>query len=178
MKNHWSSIQGWFNFQSVYNEAVEKAKDGSVLVEIGSWKGKSSAYMAEIIKESGKDITFYCVDTWAGSEEHVNDPDIKNGTLYEVFLNNMKPLEGFYKPMRLDSLKAAKTFKNKSLDFVFIDAAHDYENVINDINAWKPKVIKGGILSGHDIDHPPLRKAVQELLPGYKVNHASWVYYM
>ena len=178
MENHSSTIQGWFNFQSVYNEAIEKASDGAIFVEVGSWKGKSAAYMAEAIKNSEKKITFICVDTWEGSEEHINDPDILNGSLFETFTKNMSPLDEYYKPLRMKSIDAAKTFKNKSLDFVFIDAAHDYDSVIADIKAWKPKIKKNGILAGHDIDHPPVRQAVRELLPEYIVNHASWIYYM
>jgi len=36
------------------------------------------------------------------------------------------------------------------LHYVFIDAGHDYYNVINDIHLWEEKIINGGILSGHD----------------------------
>lgn len=37
-----------------------------------------------------------------------------------------------------------------SIDFVFIDGAHDYESVKQDISDWVPKIRKGGIVSGHD----------------------------
>lgn len=36
------------------------------------------------------------------------------------------------------------------LHYVFIDAGHDYHNVINDIHLWEEKIVNGGILSGHD----------------------------
>lgn len=55
-----------------------------------------------------------------------------------------------YVLVRARSTEAAKTIEDGSLDFVFIDGAHDYESVKEDINAWYPKVRKGGILSGHD----------------------------
>lgn len=56
----------------------------------------------------------------------------------------------------MDSISASKRFKNNSLDFVFIDAAHDYESVKADILAWLPKVKNNGILAGHDYypEHP------------------------
>jgi hypothetical protein len=47
------------------------------------------------------------------------------------------------------SLDAA-TFFNDSFDLVFLDAAHDYQNVSDDIEAWWPKVSEGGYLGGHD----------------------------
>jgi hypothetical protein len=52
--------------------------------------------------------------------------------------------------MRLPSIKAADQFANGSLDFVFIDACHEYEPVKADIEAWASKVRSGGILCGHD----------------------------
>jgi len=48
------------------------------------------------------------------------------------------------------SLQAAGDFGNASLDFVYIDANHQYESVVSDINAWWPKVKMGGALCGHD----------------------------
>ena len=55
-----------------------------------------------------------------------------------------------YTLVRLKSTEAVKHFADGSLDFVFIDGAHDYESVKEDIKTWYPKVRKGGILSGHD----------------------------
>lgn len=52
--------------------------------------------------------------------------------------------------MRSTSFDAAKTFPDSSLDFVYIDACHQYESVLEDITIWSRKVKEGGILSGHD----------------------------
>jgi hypothetical protein len=49
-----------------------------------------------------------------------------------------------------DTLKAAQQSLPESLDFVFIDAGHQYEEVKADLEAWFPKVRKGGVVSGHD----------------------------
>ena len=48
------------------------------------------------------------------------------------------------------SIKAAKKFSDKYFDFIYIDAAHTYEEVLKDLIAWYPKLKIGGILSGHD----------------------------
>ena len=57
------------------------------------------------------------------------------------------------------------------MDFVFIDASHDYESVKADIKAWYPKIKKGGIISGHD--YPGFNgavKAVDEFVNEQKHN--------
>lgn len=51
---------------------------------------------------------------------------------------------------RLTSLEAAERIDDGSLDFVYIDARHDYASVLEDIGAWYPKVRRGGIVAGHD----------------------------
>jgi hypothetical protein len=57
---------------------------------------------------------------------------------------------GIERCIKGNSLEVAKTFEDESLDFVFIDAGHQYEEVKADLNAWFSKVRKGGIVSGHD----------------------------
>jgi hypothetical protein len=52
--------------------------------------------------------------------------------------------------MRMTSHDAALVVPNASLDFVYIDGAHDFDNVMMDLILWSPKVRKGGIVSGHD----------------------------
>lgn len=61
-----------------------------------------------------------------------------------------------------DSTKIAPLLENESLDFVFIDACHEYENVTVDIAQWYPKIRPGGLLCGHDIDMTGVNKAVTE----------------
>jgi len=157
---------------------IRSAEDGDHLVEVGCWKGKSTAFMAVEIVNSGKKLKFDCIDTWKGSEDQQNDPMVLNDTLYEHFLENMKPVEGYFNPRRMTSLEAAATYPNNSLAFVFLDASHDYDNVKADIQAWLPKLKSGGILAGDDYiptDYPGLIKAVHELLPKVFVNN-GWVY--
>ena len=51
------------------------------------------------------------------------------------------------------STEVAKTIPDESLDWVFIDADHRYESTKADLEAWFPKVRKGGVISGHDYKH-------------------------
>jgi beta-1,4-mannosyl-glycoprotein beta-1,4-N-acetylglucosaminyltransferase len=169
--HYYENVYGWFSAQDaeMYKKAVNQFPSGSHFVEIGSYKGRSSAFMAVEIANSGKQIKFDCVDTWEGSIEHQRgggweDADVVNRQLFEVFQNNMKPVSDYFNIVRLPSIQAAITYQDKSLDFVFIDAAHDYHNVVADINAWKSKVKIGGILSGHDWHHPPIKQAIEHTI--------------
>lgn len=140
--------EDWFTYPVLYSEMVEKFSSGSKFVEVGCWKGKSAAYMAVEIANSNKNIEFYCIDTWGGSIEHQEGYNLVE--LYDVFTSNMKPVEKYHIPMRMASLDAVEKFEDNSLDFVFIDASHEYEDIKNDIFAWLPKVKVGGVLAGHD----------------------------
>jgi len=71
-----------------------------------------------------------------------------------------------------DSVTASTLFTDTSLDWVHLDARHDYESVKADIEAWLPKVKTGGWLSGDDYDKekwPDVVRAVSDTLPGAKL---------
>jgi len=52
--------------------------------------------------------------------------------------------------LRMTSMESSNIFKNNSLDFVYIDANHSYDECKKDIDIWWKKVRNGGVLSGHD----------------------------
>ncbi len=166
--NHfYSKIHGWFNFEELYKTRVARASsvEPSIFVEVGSWMGKSASFMGVEIKNSKKPITFYCVDTWKGSAEHQATMAKYNGSIKHLFLENTKPVEDVIIPIESTSVEAASQFEDGSLDFVYIDAAHDFLSVRNDIMAWKPKLKSTGMLAGHDITWPSVLAAVQDQLP-------------
>jgi hypothetical protein len=106
--------------------------------------------MAVEIINSGKHINFDVIDTWNGSTEHQTDPILENDGLYCEFIKNIEPVKHAINTIRMASLDAANTYADESLDFVFIDASHMYEDVKADLIAWYPKIKPGGILAGHD----------------------------
>lgn len=74
--------------------------------------------------------------------------------LFGTFLHNVALAGGqsLVTPMRMSSIEASCMFGDGALDFVFIDSDHSYASTINDINAWLPKLARGGILCGHDCE--------------------------
>ena len=170
--------EDWFSYPNLYKSIVEQFPSGSKFVEVGSWKGKSSAFMAVEIANSQKDIKFICIDTWEGSVEHQDYQELKN--LYDIFKSNMKPVEKYYRSIRSKSLEAVNSFPDQSLDFVFIDASHEYEDVKEDILAWLPKVKSGGILAGRDyyLDEQfycGVNRAVDELFENFETSEDCWI---
>jgi len=174
MKHFYESIQGWFTFPELYSNVARRFPGNSKIVEVGVWKGKSVAYLAVEFLNQGKNIVIDCIDTFEGTEEesHSEDPIVKEGRLLEYFLENMKPVSAMINAIQLPSLEACKLYEDESIDFIFIDASHIYENVSADIKAWYPKVKKKGIISGHDYSWGPgVRKAVDEFFHPIAHNH-------
>lgn len=176
--------ENWFTYSKLYAEMVYKFGNGSHFVEIGSWKGRSSSFMAVEIINSGFDIKFDCIDTWKGSTEHQNFEIVKKNQLFDVFLKNIEPVKNIINPIRMESSQASKLYEDNSLDFVFIDAGHSYEEVALDILKWLPKVKMGGILGGHDYVHEEgqtccfgVNMAVNEILgkKNLTIRERSWL---
>jgi len=81
-------------------------------------------------------------------------------------LENTEPFKDRRRFLQKSSVKAAKDYKDEFFDYVYIDASHDYENTINDIKVWYPKVKFGGMLAGHDWCLEGVSKAVREFMEG------------
>jgi two-component SAPR family response regulator len=173
--------ENWFTYPGLYSRFVRELPSGSKIVEVGSWKGKSIAYLGVEIINSGKDIKVDAVDTWKGSDEHRADHYVLTDTLYQLFLSNIASVDPKWqivKPVRSRSVDAAKAYADESLDVVFIDACHLYECVKEDIAAWLPKVKKGGYLAGHDYSWSPdhVKRAVDDSVSPIEETEGCWVY--
>lgn len=175
MDHFYQNVEGWFNYPDMFSYAVMMGPDEGHFVEIGTWKGQSSAFLAVEIINSGKKIKLDCIDNFTGSiiePGQMYDRDNMENRLLEVFNNNMKPVEGHYTAIQSDSAAAASLYEDESLDFVFIDASHDYDSFRKDLFAWFPKVKVGGLLAGHDYAeaYPGIVKAVTDHLANEEVS--------
>lgn len=154
-----NDIEGWMQFselQWLYNTA----KDKDNILEVGSWKGKSTHALL-----SGTKGHVTAVDCWKGSGDS-KDATYWIGQQEDILSIFKKNVEGFdnlnihtgYSP------NVSKDFLDEQYDMIFIDAGHEYEEVKADIEAWLPKVKPGGIICGHDYqtNWPGVLKAVDE----------------
>lgn len=170
----YKDIPGYCDFHDFYKYVFDQLPDGALTAEIGVYLGHSVAYMASLSKESGKKIVIYAVDTFQGSQEHKSKGKTDFG---DAFWQNMFACDvrNYVTTMTGSSVWAASTL-HETFDFVFIDAAHDYESVKADIEAWRPKVKSGGILAGHDYckSWPGVMEAVDELIPNRQIIKNVW----
>ena len=185
MEHFFESIEGWFNFRSIYDQALQEAPANAVFVEVGSWRGRSAAYMAVEIAKSGKAIDFYCIDLWHGSLESpakVLQHTAGSGSAFPAFRNNLQQGGAWdlVKPIVEKSAIAANRFRDESVDFIMIDAAHDYASVREDVSAWLPKLKSGRLMAGDDADWPGVLIGVHESIPMSEItilnNGANWLY--
>lgn len=174
MKHYFDEIQGWFNFSQAYRDAIREAEAGSVLVELGSWKGRSACFLLVEALNAGKTPAIYFVDHWGGSDEsqHRQDPELDR--VYDVFLANIARA-GYPNAnvLRMRTADAAGLFPAESVDFVWVDAGHEYDEVKADLKAWWPRLKPGGVIGGDDLPMDGVKRAVSEFFPSHEVGSES-----
>jgi hypothetical protein len=160
----------WSDFFPIYDEAVRTAPPGSILVEVGSFWGKSAVYLAEAAKLADKWLKVYCVDPWSARPD--NNPglfDPEHGRLGHIepqvhaeHHNSMFETFAYFvertglspdplRVMRMESLEAAALLENASrIHFVFLDGDHERDYVYAELRAWTPMLMPGGFIAGHD----------------------------
>jgi predicted O-methyltransferase YrrM len=105
--------------------------------------------------------TFHLLDKFPNLTMYAIDYDTK------LFMSDRAVLKYGTRlnPIQGNSHEVHTNIEDNSLDFVFIDASHDYNSVKKDIEYYTPKLKEDGWLCGHDMDFPGVNKAVLELLP-------------
>ena len=145
--------------------------------EIGVSQGRLTMFLCAVMH----DMHMMAVDRWEEQPDHPSEGWV--GWNHEGSLKRLTETAEQYFPdritiVRADSVEAAKSVEDESLDFVFIDADHSYEGCSADIAAWAPKVRAGGMVSGHDYNMkwPGVIRAVDEAYPNRIISHDSvWI---
>ena len=166
---------GWYENKKHTIEKLFKHNNISTAIEVGSWLGQSTRHIASLLPNDGY---LYAVDTWKGSIEHEINPEWKIflPTLYEQFLSNVihAQLTSKIIPVKMTSLQAADFLKSEkgSIDFIYLDAAHDKESVLADLEAYYQFIENGkGILCGDDwIWFPSVQLAVIDFAKQYNLS--------
>lgn len=171
-EHFYDRVPGYFDFPDVYREAVASIPDGGTFVEVGSWQGQSLAFLLVEAKNSGKLLKVYGVDHFRGSvgdELLKREVDLKS--IVAHCAHNLRRAGYPYALINAESAVGATFFPDASIDYLFIDAGHMYDEVKADLAAWLPKVKPGGIAAGHDFNQVPVENAVREAFPGRDIEH-------
>lgn len=140
---------------------ASRVPNGGVIVELGSFLGRSACYMAAGLKETNITAKIYCVDLW---EKGVTTRDSHHSIgAFPRFERNLKScgLYEYIHPVQSDTVAAARDW-HTPIDLLHIDAGHKYEEVLGDYRAWSPFVKPGGVIAFHDYHHIEIANCIQE----------------
>ena len=149
---------------------IEKVPSRNSMVEVGSLLGVSTRLFSNYFEK------VISVDPYSPGYDK-NDGNSKSDRL--KLAENIFKIRFFDDPkvkqINKPSDVAAIEFQDESLDFVYIDGAHDYESVKKDILNWKKKVKKNSYIAGDDYEWPGLKNAVKEIFPNHEVIGTQWI---
>ena len=160
-----TSVDGWLHpkeAQLLYRLASQCKARGAI-VEIGSWKGKSTICLARG-SIAGHKTKIHAIDPHTGSPEHSREFGVV--WTFDEFRRNIENagVNEMVTPIVDYSDAAAKKF-NEPVELIFIDGLHEYEGVKIDFDGWFPKVVDHGVMAFHDSTcWPGVLKCVSEEL--------------
>ncbi|NET67212.1 MAG: class I SAM-dependent methyltransferase [Moorea sp. SIO1G6] len=129
---------------------VKSLPEDALIVEVGSYQGRSTAAMAFACVGSNRKI--YCIDPWIGQ-----CPDLPEKSVFEVWKENLEnyQLTPYIKSFQGYSSEIMKRWGEltgeKTIDFVFIDGSHEYLDVLTDFGLLLPLMKVGGWMAFHDV---------------------------
>lgn len=143
-------VEGWLapDEGALLYMAAQSCTGSGAIVEIGSWKGKSTIFLAKGSK-AGNNVMVYSIDPHTGASEQ-KEVD-SNIWTYPEFQTNIHALnvDDIITPIVKTSVDAAKEW-DMPIELLFIDGAHEYDLVKQDFELWYPHVIKNGMVLMHD----------------------------
>jgi hypothetical protein len=146
-------IAGWIDGAEL-QWLFERAQEMKSIIEIGSWKGKSTHALL-----SGCPGPVFAVDHFKGSPDELQGAhhEATHSDIHAQFIANVGKFKNLV-CLRMDSIEAARFFREKSVDMIFIDGCHTLEAVLADLRAWLPVCRR--LMCGHDISLGTVKEAL------------------
>lgn len=148
--------------------------NAETVVEVGCYVGMTTLSIAQAVPQA----QIHCIDHFRGNEDdRLGEIAEKYGPdhIFKTFCRNMgdRLFRSVHPHAGTSSFMAS--LWPWPVDLVFIDAAHDYESVVQDIELWSKHVRKGGILCGHDFGvFAGVDRAVREIAPAEHNGRVWW----
>lgn len=162
-----SGVAGWLSpaeGELLYRLA-RACPAGSVIVEIGSYQGKSTIWLGKG-SAAGNRCPVYAIDPHTGgAPEERRGPEVWT---FDTFNANIRAarLEDLVKPIRAMSHEAIGSF-DPPIGLIFIDGMHRYSAVVRDCREWLPRLIEGGVAALHDTMASVAAAGATRFLPGW-----------
>jgi predicted O-methyltransferase YrrM len=159
-------VEGWLGTAEAWalRQAVATVPgSGAVrVVEIGSWKGRSTIALASGAAARPGGGVVHAIDPHRGGVAHriTGEPDSWDG-----FLANLERagLRDAVEPVRATSRAARPSVADDSVQVLFVDGSHRYEDVLHDLDAWRPALCVGARVAVHDaVGYPGVGAALRE----------------
>lgn len=181
LKHFIKNVHGWLwekEGKLLYNLA-RNCKGKGVIVEIGSWMGKSTICLG-MGSKTGNKTRIFAIDPHVGSNEEKHRQILGvGGSTFSEFEKNIKNagLTDLVVPIIKTSEDAAKIWRGEKIELLWIDGAHESDLVELDYKLWEQYLIEGGVIAFHDTDNPAVKRIVEKyVFKGDKFRHIGCVY--
>ena len=145
------------------------------------------AHFSEHVLQQWKGRVLHLVDPWehqdavdakttGGKYQDVsNAPNAEHAENLEHVKRTLSRFGSRFAIHRKYSVSAAREFADNTLDFVYVDARHEYEGCLEDLKAWYPKLRKGGLVSGHDFvpDCAEIKSELEKATEAWTIESSS-----
>jgi hypothetical protein len=160
-----ADLQGWNSQHPCFRDIIGSIRPDTVL-DVGVWKGGSTIFLANALRENGIDGAVIGIDTFLGSPDHSDRNTDVYGLiprqfgrplLFEQFMANVIHCKSkdIIVPLAQSTDNAAELLRRAGIraGLIHIDAAHDYASVLRDSRLYWQLLTPGGYLVGDDY-HP------------------------
>jgi hypothetical protein len=130
----------------------ERGLDAYPAAEVGVAEG---FYSLEILEWGIPRV--YMVDAWEtvpGFPGGLSESQELHDRNFCDCMERVKPYMDRVVVLRGMTVEMADEVPDGLLGFIHLDATHTYESTLADLQAWYPKLVPGGIMSGHDYLNP------------------------
>jgi len=134
-----AGVPGWLTDEEgeALYELARACRGDGVIVEIGSWKGKSTICLG-LGSRAGNGVPVYAIDPHTDTRFGDFESNVQRAGIREL----VRPIASLSQP-------AADDF-DEPIEILFVDGSHEYDLVLEDFEKWVPKVVDGGWVAFHD----------------------------